>query len=84
MRETQKNTKPTQKERVLRYLIDHGSITPLDALREFGVMRLAAVIFELRDPYGKYGYHIVTEYETAKNRYGENVAYARYVLEEVV
>lgn len=76
-------TKTTQKERVTKYLLDHGSITPLDAMREFGVMRLAAVIFELRDPYGKYGYNIETQYETSKNRYGESVTYARYVLKGV-
>ena len=35
------NQKPTQCERILRHLKDYGSINPLVALREYGIMRLA-------------------------------------------
>ena len=65
----------TQKTRIWNYLVEEGSITPMDAMREFGAMRLAAVIFELRKEHV-----IITEFETAKNRYGEPVTYARYFL----
>ena len=68
--------KTTQKDRVLRYLTENGSITPWDALREFGVMRLAAVVFELRAE----KHNIITESETRVNRYGDAVTYARYRL----
>ena len=68
--------KTTQKDRVLRYLKENGSITPMDALREFGIMRLAAVIFELRADKN----NIITEPETRVNRYGDVVTYARYRL----
>ena len=34
----------TQNEMVLEYLNDVGHITPLDAMREFGIMRLGARI----------------------------------------
>jgi len=66
----------TQREKILRFLRDVGSITPLDAIREFGIMRLAARIWELR----KMGFSINTVYEQTKNRYGETVRYARYTL----
>lgn len=66
-----------QKKRVLQWLEMFGSITPLDAYREFGIMRLSAVIFVLRKEY-----EIVTEMEDATNRFGEKVSYARYRLLE--
>lgn len=34
---------------ILLYLKEHGSITALDAIREFGCMRLAARISDLRE-----------------------------------
>ena len=66
----------TQKDRVLQYMYDVGSITSLDAIREFGITRLAAVIKNLRDA----GYNIKTNTETSKNRYNEPVHYARYTF----
>ena len=68
----------THKDRVLQYLRDVGSITSLDAIREFGNTRLSASIWLLRNE----GYNIKTTFETNKNRYGEKVSYARYYLEE--
>ena len=67
----------SQKMKVLRFLQDDGSITPLDALREFGILRLAARIWELR----KAGYNIIKVMEKSVNRYGDTVRYARYSLE---
>ncbi len=66
----------TQAERVLRHLKDYGSITPVEALREYGVMRLGARIWDLKHA----GHDIVTEREESRNRYGERTAYARYRL----
>lgn len=37
----------TQKERIRKYLDDFGSITPLEALRDLGIMRLGARIWEM-------------------------------------
>ena len=68
--------KVTQCEKILRYMADEGSITPLDALREFGCMRLASRISDLRQA----GFVIHKEMESAKNRDGEQVRYARYRL----
>lgn len=64
----------TQKERILKYLEDWGSITPLEAMRDLGVMRLGARIWELI----REGYPIVRETERSKNRYGQDTRYARY------
>ena len=38
----------TQCERILQYMHENGSITPLDAMREFGCMRLGARIYDLK------------------------------------
>ena len=76
------NVPKGQKQRVLAWLTNYGSITPYDALREFGIMRLAAIIFELRDPNGEYGLNIETEMKSSTNRFGEKVHYANYVLKD--
>lgn len=68
----------TQNERILRHLHDFGSITALDAMREFSCMRLAARIGDLR----RAGYQIESRIESHKNSYGERVTYARYTLKE--
>ena len=64
----------TQTEQVLRHLQDYGSITPVEAMAEYGIMRLGARIWDLKHD----GHNIVTERETSVNRYGERTAYARY------
>lgn len=68
----------TQRDKILAHFKKYGSITPLDALREFGCMRLATRIFELKED----GYKIKTVIEKAKNKSGEPVHYARYFLKE--
>lgn len=70
--------KLTQCEKIIDYMDTEGSITPLDALREFGCMRLASRISDLR----RRGWKITREFETAKNKAGEPVRYARYRLGE--
>ena len=72
-------SKRTQYDMILQYLKEHGSITQLDALREFGCMRLAARIAVLKER----GYQIESENEFSKNRYGDKIRYARYFLNEV-
>lgn len=66
----------TQCDKILRHLRDVGSITPVDALKEYGCMRLGARIWDLK----RMGHHIDMELETAVNRYGEKTRYARYTL----
>ena len=74
----QKELRLTQSMKVLKYMMDFGSITPLDALKDLAVMRLGARIWDLE----KQGFEIIHERETAKNRYGENTTYCRYWLKE--
>lgn len=66
----------TQCEKILQYIEETGSITPLDALREFGCMRLASRMCDIK----KMGYAVKKEMETGENRNGEPVHYARYFI----
>lgn len=70
------NTKPTQAAKILRHLEAFGGITALEALGEYGIMRLGARIWELKAA----GYDIKTELVGGTNRFGEPVHYARYTL----
>jgi hypothetical protein len=65
-----------QKQKVLRHLKSIGSINPLDALKEYSIMRLAAVIYDLKDE----GYDIKTDIVKSRNRFGEKVSFAKYTL----
>jgi len=68
----------SDKSRVLDYLQVNGSITPMEALREFGCYRLGARIWDLRHD----GHSISTEMVEGRDRNGERERYARYRLEE--
>ena len=68
--------KMTQCERVLRHLEDFGSITSLEAMSEYGIMRLASRISDLKGQ----GYVINSERVTGKNRYDETTSYSVYRL----
>ena len=68
----------TQCDRILRHLKDYGSITSLEAVTEYGIMRLASRINDLRAQ----GLAIVSETKTGKNRYGETTHFAVYRLAE--
>lgn len=68
----------TQNEMIIQYIKDYGSITPLEALQEFGCMRLASRIRELKEK----GYEINSCIIKSKNRYGKNMHYSKYFLKE--
>ena len=68
----------TQCDRILRHLRDFGSITAQEAIQEYGCMRFAARISDLRES----GVAIVSETVAGKNRYGETTHYAIYRLAE--
>lgn len=57
-------------ELVKDHLCRHGSVTPLQALRELGVYRLSGRIFELREA----GMGIETVYQTRRGK-----RFAKYV-----
>jgi len=66
----------THLDRTLIHLINNGSITSWEAIKEYGNTRLSATIFELRQR----GYNIKSETEYSRNRYDQPVHYARYTL----
>ena len=66
----------SQTEDILKYMKDNGSISSMEAFKEFGTTRLSAIIFALR----KRGYEIDTEIWECKNRYGKTVDFAKYIL----
>jgi hypothetical protein len=66
--------KATQTQRVLDYIREFGSITAIDAVRDLGVLRLAARISDLK----KAGYDIISEQQAVQNRFGETCYVARY------
>ena len=68
--------KDSQCNMIYNYMMENGSITSLDAVREFGCLRLSARIKDLREM----GINIISDRETSKNRYGRSVSYARYSL----
>ena len=72
-----KPEKVTQGAKILKYMQEYGSITPVEAFRDLGVMRLGARIYDLEQQ----GVKIIHERETSRNRMGENTTYSRYRLE---
>lgn len=66
----------TQKERVLNHLKQNNHINPMEALGHYGIMRLAAIVFDLKC----LGHNIVTERRTVTNRYGDECQVAFYKL----
>lgn len=65
----------TQNERILDFMAVHGSITPKQAFKNIGSLRLSARIYELRSQ----GYEIISKYETDKKT---KATYCRYSLTE--
>lgn len=70
--------KTSQCDRILRHLGDYGSIDSLTAMREYGILRLASRINDLK----RRGVKIISITEKSKNRYGETVRYSVYMLAE--
>ena len=66
----------TQCERIIRHLQDYGSISSLEAMQDYGIMRLASRINDLKNK----GYKIISLTEKSKNRYGEPTKYSVYML----
>ena len=68
----------TQNEMIINHLREYGSITQLEALRDYGCMRLASRISDLK----KTGIKIIRLTEISRNRYGQKIRYARYIMGE--
>lgn len=70
------NQRPTQCQKILRHLNDYGSISSLEAVLEYGIMRLASRMHEIK----KMGIEFTVEMASGKNRYGEPTRFAVYRL----
>lgn len=70
--------KPTQREKVLAYIKQFGSITSWQAYADLGVTQLGARIYELKEQ----GYVFSKTRIHTKNRLGEKTYYDKYRLEE--
>ena len=74
-----KKTKPeSQNSKILNYMREHDSITPLEAYNNFGCMRLGARIADLE----RKGHTILHTPTKVANRYGQNVRVTAYALLE--
>ena len=68
--------KNSQKKVILEHLLSGKGITQLEATQQYGVLRLGAIIFNLR----REGHNIVTINKHSPNRYGNTSNYAMYKL----
>lgn len=68
-----------QTDELYRYLLDHDSITPMKALRELGIMRLASRISDLK----KRGVVIDKEMVEVRAKNGRRCKVASYSIVEV-
>lgn len=73
--------KLTQVEKVRRELKRRkkSGVTSLYCFKQFGITRLSAIIFILRN---KFGLEISSKKVAVKNRYGEKVYFSQYKLVE--
>ena len=70
----ERTIKMTQQERILKYMDDFGSISPMEAFNDLGITKLATRISEMIQD----GLSFEKKLVSAKNRYGETVHYMRY------
>jgi len=68
----------TQKELILKYIEDFGSISSYEAYVDLGITQLATRIKELKGQ----GFVFVTEWANGKNRYGKPVKFKKYKLKK--
>ena len=68
--------KISQKQRIINYIREFGSITSYEAYADLGITQLGARIDQLK----KDGYEFKTEWESNTNRFGERTDYKRYYL----
>lgn len=64
----------TQHERILKYIEDFGSISPMEAFTDLGITKLATRISEMT----REGHEFTKLMEVSQNRYGDTVHYMRY------
>ena len=72
--------KINQRQRIINYIRECGSITSLEVYKDLGITQLATRIKELKEQ----GYEFRTEWESSKNKFDEKIDYKRYYLADMV
>ena len=72
--------KISQKQRIINYIREFGSITSYEAYSDLGITQLGARIDQLK----KEGYEFKIEWESNTNRFGERTDYKRYYLADII
>lgn len=70
--------RPTQCDRIVKYIKDFGSISTWQAMTDLGIARLASRVHDLK----KKGYSFKVERVSTFNRYGEKTYYFKYSFAE--
>ena len=68
----------TQRDAIIDYITEFGSITPMDAFFDLGITKLSTRISEMK----KDGMKFKTETVKIKNRYGNTVCFCKYSFPE--
>lgn len=63
-----------QSQRIINYIDEFGSITPMEAFTDLGITKLATRVSEMR----KEGIKFKKERVQTKNRFGEEVSFMKY------
>lgn len=72
--------KISQKQRIINYIRQFGSISSWEAYSDLGITQLGARIDQLK----KEGFEFRTEWESNTNRFGEKTEYKRYYLADII
>lgn len=70
------NKRPTQAQRIINYIDEHGSITRLDSSCKLFIFELSSRIISLE----KRGWVFKKQRETIKNSFGESKSFVRYSI----
>jgi hypothetical protein len=68
----------TQREAIINYINDFGSITPMQAFSDLGITKLDTRVSEMK----KDGIILKHEIIKGKNRYGRPMHYMKYSFQE--
>ncbi len=70
------NKRPTQAQRIINFIDEHGSITRLDSSCKLFIFELSSRIISLE----KRGWVFKKQRETIKNSFGESKSFVRYSI----
>lgn len=67
-----------QRQLILNYIRDFGSITPMQAFADLGITKLSTRISEMK----RDGINIKVDSVQQKNRYGKTITFSKYSMVE--